>query len=500
MKRLLKRKGIAGFSEDSGRVLAGFIYSNARRTSSNLHSKETTSAVDAIPKQKGELKDVAVKLQEYVSVPQEEAQAFRGILFAQYLGVSIASAIVNASQPFTVTLPYLSQFGGIRKAAAQMASATKLAARMEAGLTNTTGNVQLDAALKKAEEEGIVSPQEVHALQAQAAGKAQLQSGDGTTMGNALATASNGLSKLSLAWGKVFGVAEQFNRRTTFIAAYRTAVEQGNANPAAFAEKAVSETQFVYNKANKPRWARGTAGSILFTFKQYSVNYLELVARMATAGKPGSPERQAGQKAALLAIAILFMMAGADGLPFAEDIQDVLDGIMQRLGYNISTKQAVKSFLANQLGKDGAAFVMNGVSGVPGIPIDVSGRLGMGNLIPGTGLAQKKVDHTRDLAELAGPGGDFVKRAFNATEQALTGDVVKAMGTISPVASRNAIKAIDMTGTGMYRDDGGRKVIETTGTEAFLKGIGFQPRNVKEVQDASREVQRSTAQYILASG
>jgi len=493
MKRLLKRKGIAGFSEDSGRVLAGFIYSNARKTSSNLHSKETTSAVDAIPKQQGELKDVAVKLQEYVSSPQEEAQAFRGILFAQYLGGSVASAMVNATQPFTVTLPYLSQFGGIRKAAAQMAAAVRDANK------DKTGDVRLDAALKKAEEDGIVSPQEVHALQAQAAGRAQLQSGDGTAMGNALAKAGNGLSKLSLAWGKVFGFAEQFNRRTTFIAAYRTAVEQGHTNPAAFAEKAVSETQFVYNKGNKPRWARGVAGSILFTFKQYSVNYLELVTRMATAGEPGSAERAAGQKAAVLAIAILFMMAGADGLPFVEDIQDVLDGALQRLGYNFSSKQAMKSFLAMQLGKDGAAFVMNGVSGVPGIPIDVSGRLGMGNLIPGTGLFQKKTDHTRDLMELAGPGGDFVKRGFVATEQALAGDVTKAMGTISPVASRNVIKALDMADTGMYRDDKGRKIIETTGAEAFLKGIGFQPRNVKEVQDASGEVQRAKSQYILAS-
>jgi len=73
------------------------------------------------------------------------------------------------------------------------------------------------------------------------------------------------------------------------------------------------------------------------------------------------------------------------------------------------------------------------------------------------------------------------------------------MGTISPVASRNVIKALDMADTGMYRDDKGRKIIETTGAEAFLKGIGFQPRNVKEVQDASGEVQRAKSQYILAS-
>ena len=494
MKRLLKRKGIAGFSDDAGRVLAGFVYSNARKTASNLHTKETSQAVSDIPKEQGELKDAAVKLQEYVSNPMEEAAAFRGLLFAQYLGGSVASAMVNATQPFTTTLPYLSQFGGIRKAGAQMLAAVQDAAK------HKTGDVRLDAALKKAEEEGIVSPQEVHQLMAQAMGRANLKSGDGTTVGDALAKGSNALSKLSMAWGKVFGIAEQFNRRTTFIAAYRTAVEQGIADPAKFAEKAVNETQFVANKGNKPRWARGAVGSVLFTFKSYSVNYLELVTRMATAGEPGSPERLAGQKAAVLAIAILFMMAGAEGLPFVEDIQDVIDGAMQRLGYNFSSKQQMKTFLTLALGKDGAEFAMSGVSGLPGAPIDVSGRLGMGNLIPGTGLFQKKTDHTRDLMELAGPGGDMVKRGFTGAEQMLGGNFASGLTTISPKAAQNVAKAIDMADTGMYRDDKGRKIIDTTTGEAFAKAIGFQPRSVKNVQEASMEVQKAKSQYILASG
>jgi hypothetical protein len=297
----------------------------------------------------------------------------------------------------------------------------------------------------------------------------------------------------------VFGLAEQFIRRTTFIAAYRTAVEQGIARPAEFATKAVNETQFTYNKGNKPRWARGAVGSVLFTFKQYSVNYLELVTRMATAGEPGSAERKAGQKAALLAMAILFLLSGADGLPFVEDVEDVIDGAMQRLGYNFSSKQSRMAFLVNQLGKDGAEFVTTGLSGLPGVPIDVSGRLGMANLIPATGLFIKKRDHTRDLMELAGPGGDFAKRAFTATEQALSGNVGAAITTVAPTAARNVVKAMDMGSTGMYRDTTGKKVIETTPIEAALKGLGFQPRNVKEVQDASFAVQRSKDQYNIAA-
>jgi hypothetical protein len=133
------------------------------------------------------------------------------------------------------------------------------------------------------------------------------------------------------------------------------------------------------------------------------------------------------------------------------------------------------------------------------MPIDVSGRLGMGNLIPATGLFVKKNDHTSDLMELAGPGGDLVKRGFKATEQALSGNIASALDTASPTAARNVVKAVDMLNTGMYRDAKGRKVIETTPAEAILKGIGFQPRNVKEVQDASMAVQRMKDRYTIAA-
>lgn len=494
MKRLLRRKGIAGFSEDAGRVLASFIFSNGRKAASNTHAAELTNAVNDIPKGEGELKDEAIKLTKYVRNPQEEAAGFRALLFTQYLGGSVASAMINATQPFAVTFPYLSQFGGARKSGARLAAALKAVGAA------STGNADLDAALKKAEEEGIVSPQEIHSLQAQALGKAQLKAGDGTRLGNAAAKAGNALSKLSLAWGKVFGVAEQFNRRLTFIAAYNTALEEGISFPAQFAEKAVNETQFVYNKGNRPRWARGAVGATLFTFKQYSVNYVELLVRMATAGEPGSEERKAGQRAAVLALAVLFMMAGADGLPFAEDIQDVIDGAMQRIGgYNFSSKQKMKEMFAGALGRDGAEIVMNGFSGIPGVPIDSSGRLSMGNLIPGSGLLQKKTDYTRDLTEVGGAAADMVKRAFNAGGQAVRGDMLGAATTIAPVAARNVAKGLDMADTGMYRDDRGRKVVDATVAEAIGKGIGFQPRTAARVQEAGFEAQRQKAGYALAA-
>jgi len=477
MKRLIQRKGIAGFSEDAGRVLAGFVYSNARQTASSLHMGEMTNAANDISQNQGELKDAAVKLVDYIKNPREEAQALRGLLFAQYIGGSVASAMVNMTQPFTMTFPWLSQYGGVSSAAKQMTSAMKDAGK------KLTGDTRLDAALKRAEEDGTVSPQEVHQLMQQSQGKGALQSGDGTRAGDAMAKANNALSKVSLAWGKLFGVAEQFNRRVTFIAAYRTAVAQGIANPDAFARKAIAETQGVYNKGNKPAWARGAVGSTLFTFKQYSIAYIEMLSRMAKNG----PE---GKKAALLALGVLFLMAGAGGMPGADDLDDVISGVMQSMGYNFDSKMKRKEFFVSILGEGGAQFMERGISGLPGVPIDVSGRLGLGNLVPGTGLFTKKADHTRDVAEIAGPMGDFAKRGFDAAGKLITGDVGGAVNSVSPKALQNLTQAYDMANMGMYRDAKGMKVLSTDGTDALVKAIGFQPNDVKRAQDANFEQTR----------
>lgn len=488
LKRLIQRKGIEGYSQDVGRVVANFIYSNARQGAAGLNSGTMDRAINDIPKEQGELKDLAMGLRSYIRDPQEEGQAVRGMLFAQYLGGSLASAVVNMTQPFAVTLPWLSQFGGIRAASGQMALALK-----DMGTRGMKYEPDLAHALKSAEDDGVVSPQEVHQLMAQARGAGGLRSGDGTKSGDARAAAGNAWERAKVAWGQPFALAEQFNRRSTFIAAFRIAKVQGMDDPGAFARKAVLETQFVYSKANKPQWARGAVAGTLFTFKTYSVSYLELMQRM---WKQGGPE---GKRAVGWALAMLLLMGGAGGVPFMEDAEDLIDGVGQMMGYNLSSKQWRKEALAGIVGKELAEFLEQGVSGLPGAPIDVSGRLGMGNLLPGTGLLLTKQSRERDLLEVVGPAGDLVMRGFKAGGKALTGDFGGAALEVSPTAVRNAAKGLDMAASGMYKDTKGYKVIDTTLGEAVAKAIGFQPKSVAEIQEANSFMQRAKSFYSLTS-
>lgn len=492
MRRLIHRKGIAGYSEDVGRVLASFVYSNARQTAAGLHMGDLSEAVNGIPQAQGELKDAAVRLADYIKNPQEEGQAVRGLLFAQYLGGSVASAFVNMTQPVQVTFPWLSQYCGVKRAAAELGRAARQMAQRSYQF-----EPDLARALKRAEDDGVVSPQEVHQLMAQARGSGSLRAGDGTRLGDARALASNSVARLSMAWGKLFGAAEQINRRMTYIASYRIAKAQNMANPDEFARRAVRETQFVYSKVSKMRWGRGAVGGTLMTFKTYSVAYLELMHRLWNQGEPGSQERKDGRKAAALMIGMLLLVGGAGGLPFAEDAEDLIDGAAQLMGYNFSTAKAKQEFLESLFGRVLADFIDRGVSGLPGAPLDVSGRLGMGNLIPGTGLLTEKTSHTRDVLEIAGPMGDFASRIASGTRKVLGGDIGSGILEMSPGAVRNAAKGVDMMATGMYRDAKGYKVLDTNVLEAAMKSIGFQPASVATIQGANMLNQKAKAFYNL---
>lgn len=464
MKRLMKRKGTAGFTEDPTRVLAAFLTSNARLASGSMNLLGASQAAQEI--KAGDVKDEAIKLIEAVQNPTETAAAIRGFMFVNFIGGSVASAVVNLTQTMTMTLPYLTQWGGLAKATGHWSAALRQAVHA------VDDKTELGKALKQAEADGIVSPQEIHHLQAEAMGSW------GT---------NPALKKAAFVWGSMFSLAEQFNRRVTFIAAYNTAREQNMADPFAFAEKAVVETQGLYNRGNSANWARNPVGAAALQFKQFTTAYLEWLQRMWQSGPQG-------KRAVGYALAVLMLAAGSGGLPGSDDLDDLIDTLAQALGYDFSSKASKERFLASMLGKAGAEFVTRGISGVAGMPIDVSLRMGMGNLIPATGLLlRSNTDSARDLSEVAGAAGGMFRQVKEASEKALAGDFAGAAVKASPMAIQNMAKGVEVWTTGQYRDTRGRKVMDADMVDGLMKFIGFQPAAVAAETDKIRQTQRSEA-------
>lgn len=471
LKRLIHRKGTAGFSEDVPRVLAAFVTSNARLAAGGMNLNGAKKAAQGI--RDGDVQDEAIKLIDAAENPGETAGMFRGLMFMNFIGGSIASAVVNLTQPLTMTLPYLSQWGGGAKAAGRLMAAGKMAA------SGNVGDPELRAALERAEADGIVSPQEIHYLTAQASGSW------GT---------NPYLQRAAFVWAAPFSLAEQFNRRSSFIAAFRTAKEEGIANPFAFAEKAVIETQGLYNKGNAPNWARNPVGASVLTFKQFSIHYLEWMGRMWSTGEPGSPERKRGRMAVGLALAMLMLAAGTDGLPFADDLDDLIDTIGQALGYDMNAKAARRGFMVKTLGfsDEAADVVARGFSALPGIPMDVSLRMSMGNLLPGTAmLLRSNTDKSRDVLELAGPAGGLIKQYTDAATKGLAGDFGGAAMGATPVAIQNVGKAIGMWTTGEARDTAGLRVMDADEVDGLMRFLGFNPQAIARESEKMGMIRRS---------
>lgn len=469
MKRLINRKGTSGYSLDATRTLATFITSNARRASTNLNASDMKMAADAIPKEQGDVKDEAVNLVTYLQNPGEEAAKIRGFLFFQYLGGSIASGIVNLTQPILQTYPYLSQFGAVKAGNAMKVGMTAATSFLRG---KRVSDPQLQLALERAKAEGLIDPQEIYQLMAAS------QSGAGSFLSY----------KFMRLWGLNFAVTELVNRALTFSAAYeigKTMSKQDLAKAGAtdaynFAQNAIYETQGIYNKGNRPDWARGAVGGTIFTFKQYSISYVEFMTRLYKNDK----------KAFGIALAILIMAAGLQGLPGADDLDDVIDTAGNWMGYATNTKRWKRELLESVLGKDMAAFALHGVSTIPGMPIDVQARLGLGNLIPGTGLMNPtKKDKAREIAEVFGVAGGMAMSTMDTAEALALGDVRRAGLSILPGAVRNLMQAGEMASTGEYRDQRGRKVQDVTTGDVVAKAIGFQPAEIAAGNRRMREVQ-----------
>ena len=458
LKRLIQRKGIAGYNEDVSRVLASFVTSNARMAAGTVNLAQAKEAAQGI--REGDVRDEAIRLIDTVQNPTETAGALRGLMFVHFIGGSIASAIVNVTQPVMMTTPYLSQWGGMAKASARLLAAGR---QVSSGKIADPDSAE---ALRRAEKDGIVSPQEIHHLTAEAM----------QTFGR-----NPVMKSLAFIWGAPFSLAEQFNRRITFLAAYQTAKAEGMADPFEFAEKAVIETQGLYNKGNASNWARNPIGAVALTFKQYSIHYLEWLRRMWNTGAPDSPERKAGRRAVWFALIMLALAGGVEGLPFMEDLNDIVDTFLQAAGIDTSAKGWKRDAIANTLGlgDEGADVFMRGFSAVGGFPLDVSIRMGMGNLLPGTGIwLRSNTDVSRDVLELAGPAGSLLSQAKDAGQKALSGDAAGAATALLPVALQNAAKGLQMLTTGEARDTKDRKIMDADEMDAAMKIIGFQPAEI----------------------
>lgn len=478
LKRRLERKNVGGYNDDLPRVISNFLTSNGRFAAQRYYLRDLNNAIKFIPNAKGDVRDEAIKLKQFVMDGQDTGSVIQASLFAWFLGGSVASAAVNLTQPIMMTAPYLSQWGPA-VAAKAMAKALPVAMGKK-----QVGDAELKKALKRAQQEGIVDAQEIFHLYSVGAQGAATWLVDAVGRVPVARKALNAGSDSARArinafgtlWGSMFAAAEGFNRRLTFVAAWDVALATKNPNPYAFAVRAVNETQGIYNKGNRPNWGRSPMGRTVLTFKQFSIMYLELLKRMTTNYGP------AGKMAAASMLAVLMLAAGEEGLPFAQNLDDLVDGVGQAMGYDTNMRRSKRRLAYQILGKTMGDLFLYGISSQ--LPLDFSGRLGMGNIVPGTGVFKQSEDQNgrvKRVLEILGPTGSQASAMLDAYDAATEGNVGKAAEGMAPKAVRDVMAASSMLSKGYSTDSRGRKVIDVTPTDAGLKAVGFNPtRNAEQ--------------------
>ena len=477
LKRLIHRKKVPGYSEDMPRVLSSFVMSNARYSGRSLYNNEIERSIQNI--EDGNLQNEAQKVFENMENPQEEFAQQRSLMFHYFMGFSPAFLFLNLTQPFTQTIPKLTAYVGAGKGHAYMAQALGIVSKnMGASAINmgkkATGlptpnwkgfEDSLPAWVKKEDylrmaREGHLDPQNIYMIKGLERGKGGVASG---VWGNIEAAA-----------GWPAEVSESINRRSTMIAAFRVAKDMGDAKLKAkgfdskyeFAVSMIQQTQGIYNKANRSGLARGNGklgqyGPLILVFKQFTINYTEQMIRHG---------RDKEVKSLAVAMMWQFALAGMLGLPFADDLRDIFEGIAYRVfgkAFNLP------DYLEGLLGKSNADALMYGIASEKG-RIDIFGRSSLGNVIPGTDVIRPG---PTDWAEILGASSGFYESFFSAASMAADGKYKDALITASPRYIRDAASGAEIALTGSYRNTKGDKIMDLDKTDAVIKSLAFNPAN-----------------------
>ena len=487
LKRRLERKGVAGYSTEIQRVMAAFMTSNARLASQRYYMRDIDRAIQRIPLAKGQVKDEAIALKNFVLDGNDRGAAISSVMFTWFLGGSVASAAVNLSQTPMVTLPYLSQFASEAKAAAAVGAAMKYVAKP------SVTNPKLEDDLKRAGLEGIVNAQEIfhlYSMGSQSVARGLTRAlGAIPGLGKAVDRHGPGARARAQAmltlWGSAFSAAEQINRKVAFVAAWNIANDLRMSDPYGFAVRAVNETQGIYNKVNRPNFGRTATGRTLLIFRQYSLMYVELLARMMRAGP-------AGKRAAAFMLLTLMLFAGFEGLPFMKLVDDLIDTLGQRLGYDTNAKGWKQQQSRRLMGEFFGDLFLYGMSAR--LPLDFSSRLGLGSIVPGTALAKPSESERRtySVLEIVGPTAGLARQVEEADQAVIAGNPGKAAVNMMPKALKDVITGVDWAARGYATDAAGRRTVDLTGTEAAAKVIGFNPGPVARKTRESMPIEQDT--------
>ncbi|WP_111894274.1 PLxRFG domain-containing protein [Acinetobacter sp. MB5] len=527
-KHGIHRKGTAGFSQDARRAFAQNMVSGANYLAKLRYSDQLAEQLDEMQKYADEKfeKDSEYDQRSAQSVLDEMKKRHENLMnpkghplsslltsvgFMYYMGLSPAAAIVNVSQTALVAYPMMGAKWGFDRAGKELLKASKDFAKgiefkapkfsnLE-DFKNTVGSIynpDIAKALSNDElkaydeavKRGVIDVTQAHDL----AGIAQ---GEDSKVMWYFRPA------MRLASG-MFHHTERFNREVTFIAAYRLASQAGSSHAEAFdqAVDTVYRGHFDYSSGNRARFMQSNVAKVVLLFKQYAQNMLYTLLRNAhQAIYALDPKEQKEARRALGGmLAMHALAAGALGLPITGMLgaASLLIAKKSKLGAAAFGVAALAA-LAGGGGDDDPYELQNVIrnwladinpmladavfGGLPRAfsPVDLSGRVGLNNLIfPDVQDGLEGADWSNAYtAALLGPVAGIGTNIAKGMQQIGDGNLGRGIETILPVALKNGMKAYRFGNEGVLTKD--KQVIQedVSGVGVAAQAIGFSPSDVR---------------------
>lgn len=493
-KHGIHRKGVPGFSDDARRAYAQNMGSGANYLAKLRYADRMAEQLDVMQdfvdgrkyeegfnqRQLQRVADEMRKRHEAVMNPNPSklAQALTGFGFLWMMGMSPASAIVNLSQTAMVAYPVMAAKWGYADAARELLRASKQIGLKVGEKFNTIEdslNEDEKAAFQKAVDYGVIDLSQAHDL-------AGVANGDPGLAGSAWQKVMDKASWL-------FHHAEKFNRQVTFVAAYRLAKRAGADSEAAFeqAKKATYDGHFDYAAQNRPRFMMDNVAKVVFLFKQYSQNILYALGRNAYLAFKGDKEARKTLAGLLVSHA---MASGILGLPFVSTLLAVASMLGSDDDDPWDAEAALRNMLADTFGDKAGEVMAKGFSRLT--PLDVSGRLGLNQLIfPDIqdGLAGKKWAESLVVGSTGAVVGAGIGAA-DGVQKILDGRYMEGLESMLPVAIRNPLKAVRYATDGQVDKSGITVKDDFNLFELAGQAAGFRSSDLALKQEGKSAVYR----------
>lgn len=451
--------------------------------------------------------------------------SIRAMTSMMQLGASVATGVLNIISAYTNGIPYLASYNeknsfgggfGMGPAVAQFhiaasqvgapgmnpfSESSRAANRAEfydRMVETPSMTAQQKAQAKQLRDKYQLQEHEAQFIAREIREGVMIPAQSNALVGTARGRATRGAyQKFIDGWMLTFNLTEQSTRRSLGLAAYRLEYQrqknagksdaEAQATARSFAVNALQLTLGEYSVLNRPPAWRSGIQSFLYMYKVYPTTSIQLMSNLSRNGQIGM-------------LSGLFLLSGLAGLPFAEDIEDIVDTLAQKLGFKSgSIRFEIAKFIDNIFPGMSPMVLTGFMNAVSPLPGNLGSRTSLGNVVPGTGMFLAGANTSREMMDIAGPAASALTGSIKSLADAARlpfSDQVSALSVAreAPITMlRAAADAYAYTQAGSIIDRRGYMVSDdmTAGTIA-ARLLGFYPTAASDQYSMIRVARRMT--------